>query len=180
MGRFGKINKISEAVVTVLVLPVFVMAGFLYSWASSLAAETSLTVGRCDEAVVAVNGDFGQARFKVEVADDPTERNKGLMFVEDMPLMSGMLFVYEAPQHASFWMRNTLIPLDMLFVDAAGEVLRIHENAVPLDETPVDGGDGVSAVLEINGGLAARLGIAIGDLLQHPSFVAGAALPCAN
>jgi hypothetical protein len=100
------------------------------------------------------------------------------MFVEDMPTMTGMLFIYETPRRASFWMRNTLIPLDMLFADPTGVITRVHENAVPLDETSIDGGDGVQYVLEINGGMAARLGIEAGDVMQHPAFGEDAAAPC--
>ena len=132
----------------------------------------------CAPDLVTVRGDFGQAHFHVTVADDNAERAKGLMFVEQMPTMSGMLFVYDHPQPVSFWMRNTLIPLDMLFVAPSGEILAIHENAIPLDTTPIPGGDGVQMVLEINGGLAARLGVEIGDVLQHPSFGEQAILNC--
>lgn len=121
----------------------------------------------CRPDIVELRGDFGTARFRVEVADDAAERAKGLMFVKDMPRGSGMLFIYEQPQSASFWMRNTLIPLDMIFTDTSGTVTRIHENAVPLDETSIPGGDGVLGVLEINGGLAGQIGIAAGDQLRH-------------
>jgi uncharacterized membrane protein (UPF0127 family) len=127
---------------------------------------------------VSVIGDFGQANFTVDVADDNAERAQGLMFVENMPTLTGMLFVYDRPQSVSFWMRNTLIPLDMLFVAPDGEILKIHENAIPGDLTPIPGGDGVQMVLEINGGLAARLGVMVGDTLQHPSFGTDAILPC--
>lgn len=133
---------------------------------------------RCSEDRVTIVGEFGRAGFSVAVADDDMERSRGLMFVEQMPTMSGMLFVYESPRRASFWMRNTLIPLDMLFADETGRITHIHENAVPLDETPIPGGDGVQFVLEINGGLSARLGIAVGDAMQHPAIGANAALPC--
>ncbi|WP_343229854.1 DUF192 domain-containing protein [Yoonia maritima] len=114
----------------------------------------------------------------MDVADDPAERAKGLMFVEDLPTLSGMLFVYEQPQSVSFWMQNTLIPLDMLFASPSGEILAIHENAIPLDTTPIPGGDGIQFVLEINGGLSSRLGIEVGSILQHPSFGLQAILPC--
>ena len=134
----------------------------------------------CSEDVVKVVGDFGQANFTIELADDGQERARGLMFVESMPTLNGMLFVYERPQRATFWMRNTLIPLDMLFISPAGVVTRIHENAIPLDETPIEGGDGVFAVLEINGGLSERLGIEEGATIQHPAFGADSVLPCAN
>ena len=132
----------------------------------------------CADDKVTVQGDWGQATFTVAVADDVAERAQGLMFVESMPTLAGMLFVYDAPQSVSFWMKNTLIPLDMLFVGADGAIVRIHENAIPGDLTPIPGGDDIQYVLEINGGLSARLGIAEGDLMQHPSFGDAAILAC--
>ena len=132
----------------------------------------------CADDKLTVSGEFGQATFAIDVADDAQERAKGLMFVEDMPMLTGMLFVYERPQSVSFWMKNTLIPLDMLFANPQGEILRIHENAVPGDLTPIPGGAGIQMVLEINGGLAQRLGIVEGDVMQHPSFGVDAILPC--
>lgn len=137
-------------------------------------------VAACSDNVVKVVGDFGQANFKVDLADDEQERARGLMFVENMPTMKGMLFVYEQPRRATFWMRNTLIPLDMLFISPEGAITRIHENAIPLDETAIDGGEGVLAVLEINGGLAERLGITAGAMIQHPAFGPDSVLPCPN
>ncbi|MEJ6401724.1 DUF192 domain-containing protein [Yoonia sp. 2307UL14-13] len=132
----------------------------------------------CADDKVTVIGDWGQATFTVEIADDAQERAQGLMFVDRMATLEGMLFVYDEPQAVSFWMKNTLIPLDMLFVSPAGEVLSLHENAIPGDLTPIPGGDGVQMVLEINGGLVDRLGIGVGDVLQHPSFGADAIAPC--
>lgn len=132
----------------------------------------------CAEDRVTVIGEWGQARFTVDVADDPAKRAQGLMFVEQMGLLEGMLFVYEAPATVSFWMRNTLIPLDMLFASPDGTITRVHENAVPLDETSIPGGDNVQFVLEINGGMAAQLGMEPGDLLQHPAIGPDAAAPC--
>jgi len=132
----------------------------------------------CADNKVTVSGDWGQANFTVQVADDFEERGRGLMFVEQMPTLSGMLFIYDGPQAVSFWMKNTLIPLDMIFAAPDGEILSIHENAIPGDTTPIPGGDGVQMVLEINGGLTSRLGIAVGDVLQHPRFGLDAILPC--
>jgi uncharacterized membrane protein (UPF0127 family) len=132
----------------------------------------------CADDRITIKGDFGQATFAIDVADDARERAQGLMFVEEMPLLSGMLFVYDQPQTVSFWMKNTLIPLDMLFTSPRGEILHIHENAIPGDTTSISGGDGVQMVLEINGGLSSRLGIAVGDVMQHPSFGNDAILPC--
>lgn len=129
---------------------------------------------------VDLRGEWGQVRFTVEIADDPAERARGLMFREAMPRMSGMLFIYERPEPLAFWMRNTLISLDLLFVDETGTVVTIHENAVPLDETPLSGGPNpLLAVLEINGGMAAQLGVDIGSELRHPQLPqAQAAWPC--
>jgi uncharacterized membrane protein (UPF0127 family) len=145
-----------------------------------MCAGAGATAATCSEDVVRVVGDFGQANFTVDVADDNEERAQGLMFVESMPTLGGMLFVYDKPGHATFWMRNTLIPLDMLFITPAGVVARIHENAIPGDETTIDGGQGVLAVLEINGGLSSRLGITEGAMIQHPAFGPDSVLPCAN
>ena len=122
--------------------------------------------------------DGGVVRFAVELADEPAERSRGLMFRETMSRSAGMLFVYEAPQRVSFWMKNTLLPLDMIFADARGVVRRVHGNAVPGDLTLIDGGPDVLLVLEINAGLAAALGIVAGSELRHPALGAGAAWPC--
>lgn len=132
-------------------------------WAGGALADCA--IDRVD-----LRGDWGQARFTVELADDPAERSQGLMFRENMPRSQGMLFLYEQPQRAVFWMKNTLIPLDMIFLDETGTVTNIHENAVPLDETGIDGGTGVLAVLEINGGLSRQLGVAVGSELRHPAL----------
>ncbi|ARU00586.1 DUF192 domain-containing protein [Yoonia vestfoldensis] len=143
-----------------------------------LGAVAQLAAAACAEDRVTIRGDWGQATFTVEIADTPATRARGLMYVETMPRMAGMLFIYDRPQPVSFWMKNTLIPLDMIFASPAGEILRVHENAIPGDLTPIPGGDGVQMVLEINGGLSARLGIAAGDIMQHPAFGPDAISPC--
>ncbi|MES2667548.1 MAG: DUF192 domain-containing protein [Pseudomonadota bacterium] len=122
----------------------------------------------------------GQARFTVELADDDAERSQGLMFRDSMPSSAGMLFVYDAPRRAVFWMKNTPLPLDMIFMDEAGRVTKVHENAVPQDETPIDGGKDVKFILEINAGLARAMGIVEGAELRHPSIGAPAAWSCAD
>ena len=125
----------------------------------------------CSDAHADLRGDWGQVRFSVEIADDVAERAQGLMFRESMPRMAGMLFLYQDPEPLSFWMRNTLIPLDLLFIDETGTVVTIHENAIPLDETPISGGDDpLLAVLEINGGMSRQLGIKVGSELRHPDL----------
>jgi uncharacterized membrane protein (UPF0127 family) len=130
----------------------------------------TLVHAACTSDTVDLRGAWGSARFNVEVADDEAERARGLMHRESMPTSAGMLFVYDKPRRVSFWMRNTLIPLDMIFADARGVLQHIHHEAQPLDETPVFGGDDIYAVLEINGGLVRRLGIAVGSDMRHPAF----------
>ncbi|MEM9343816.1 MAG: DUF192 domain-containing protein [Pseudomonadota bacterium] len=133
----------------------------------------------CRDDVVELRGEWGSARFTVDVADEPDERSQGLMNVPEMAASRGMLFIYDAPQRATFWMENTLIPLDMIFAAPDGTVTHVHENAVPLDRTIIDGGQGVQYVLEINGGLSSRIGIGVGDALRHPGIDQEAAVwPC--
>jgi len=120
----------------------------------------------CEPGSVDLRWAGGQARFTVEVAADQAAREKGLMFRQHMASSAGMIFAYDAPNHARFWMKNTLISLDMIFADQTGRVTVVHSNAIPQDLTPIDGGDGVMYVLEINGGLAARIGIAAGAELR--------------
>ena len=108
--------------------------------------------------------------FQVEMALTAEEQRIGLMFRPAMPLDSGMLFVFPRPRIASFWMRNTLIPLDMLFVTADGTVLNIAERTETLSDRSYLSIAPVRAVLEINGGLSSLLGIAPGDRVEHPAF----------
>ncbi len=142
-----------------------------------LAGAEGALAQACLPGVADVRDADSSARFQVEVVDTPEERAQGLMFRESLPRFGGMLFVYEEPQPVAFWMRNTLIPLDMLFFDDQGRLVSIKHEAQPLDETPVPGGDGIRYVLEINGGMAAELGIDLGAELRHPA-VEGAAWPC--
>jgi uncharacterized membrane protein (UPF0127 family) len=136
-------------------------------------AEAACTPARLD-----LRWDGGRESFAVEVADDGQERAQGLMFRTELAPASGMLFVYDSPKRPSFWMKNTLIPLDMIFADATGTVTRVHPGAVPGDLTPIDGGEGVQFVLEINAGIAGKLGIAPGTVLRHPAIGPDAAWAC--
>ena len=142
-----------------------------------LALAASVQAQTCSDDRLSVRGAFGTASFRVAVADDSAERAQGLMNVPEMDRFAGMLFVYDDPGNVAFWMRNTLIPLDMIFADADGIVRKVHSNAVPHDETAIPGAPGTQYVLEINGGLAQTLGIAPGAELQHPA-IEDAAWPC--
>lgn len=133
----------------------------------------------CAPGTVELRGPGGSARFSIEVADSGAERAQGLMFRRSMAASAGMLFVYQKPEHARFWMKNTAIPLDMIFADASGRVTLVHANAVPQDETAIDGGRDVQFILEINAGLAARMGIVAGSEMRHPAIAQGVAVwPC--
>ncbi len=145
-----------------------------------LVALSKAAVAECAEDRVDLRGPWGQATFSVEIADTDETRAQGLMNRTELPRFAGMLFIFEPPpRRVHFWMDNTLIPLDMLFFDARGVLTRIHHHARPLDRTPIDGGEGVLYVLEINGGLARTLGITEGSVLRHPRIdPAQAAWPC--
>jgi uncharacterized membrane protein (UPF0127 family) len=112
----------------------------------------------------------GRTAFTVEIAATPAEQERGLMFRKSLAPDRGMLFIYKQPQPAAYWMRNTLIPLDILFIAPDGHVLSIARNARPLDETPIPSGGIISAVLEIAGGRAAQLGVLPGDQVLHRIF----------
>lgn len=124
----------------------------------------------CAQDVLHLRGPFGQARFTVDVADTPEERAKGLMFVEKMPMSRGMLFAYPSERPVAFWMKNTLIPLDMIFADQQGVVVDVHENAVPGDLTSIPSDAPAQYVLEINGGMSRLLGIKPGAEIAHPAI----------
>ena len=104
----------------------------------------------------------GVHRFDVEVARTFEQQETGMMFRHGVPANSGMLFPYDPPQDVAFWMKNTLVPLDMIFIRSNGTIARIA-TAKALDLTGVPSGEPVAAVLEIRGGRAAELGIAPGD-----------------
>ncbi|MDQ4086682.1 MAG: DUF192 domain-containing protein [Pseudomonadota bacterium] len=107
-------------------------------------------------------------RFIVEVARTPDQQAQGLMHRERLGADEGMIFPFPSPRPASFWMRNTLIPLDMIFIRQDGTIARIAANTVPLSEEPVGSGEPVAAVLELRGGRAAELGIQAGDRVSWP------------
>ena len=109
-------------------------------------------------------------KFEVELATNDSERGRGLMYRKQLGPYEGMLFDFYQEMPVSFWMKNTLIPLDMVFIAADGTVKHVHANAVPLTTDPVPSRFPVRAVLEINGGSAALLGIKPGDTVKHPIF----------
>jgi uncharacterized membrane protein (UPF0127 family) len=108
--------------------------------------------------------------FAVEIADTDATREKGLMFRKSLPEGQGMLFDFHEEQPVGFWMQNTYIPLDMIFIRGDGSILRIAENTEPLSTRIIPSGGPVRAVLELIGGSAHKFGIAPGDKVAFPIF----------
>ncbi len=112
----------------------------------------------------------GRTRFFIEIADDDAEREKGLMFRKELAPDRGMLFDFQTPREVAFWMKNTLIPLDIIYIKPDGTVLSIARNTTPLSERPVPSGGPVVGVLELAGGRAAEIGLMPGDRIEHRIF----------
>ena len=112
----------------------------------------------------------GRHAFQVEVARNDADRAQGLMYRRSMPANQGMLFDFGRVAPVSMWMQNTYLSLDMLFIRPDGSIARIAENAEPLSTRTISSGEPVLAVLELNAGTAARLGIRPGDRVEHPLF----------
>lgn len=109
--------------------------------------------------------------FEIELALSPEQHRQGLMHRTNLPETEGMLFWFGAEEEGqSFWMRNVLIPLDMIFIKADGTIAKIHENAKPQDVTPIPSGTPISAVLELGGGVSAKMGLKAGDKVHHTFF----------
>lgn len=108
--------------------------------------------------------------FKIELALTPQEQAHGLMNRTEMAKDAGMLFFFNDFKDRSFWMKNTLIPLDMIFIDEEGVIVKVHDSAIPNDLTSIKSGAPARAVLELNGGVAKTLGIKAGDQVHHVFF----------
>jgi len=149
--------------------------GALALWAMLGTATVSqaLELPACEEDQVHVLGTTaGIITYKVEIADEPEEQARGLMFRSSLESDAGMLFIFDPPRAASFWMRNTMIPLDMIFIDDRGRVTNVAERTIPYSEFTQRSEGPVRAVLEVNAGEAARLGIGPGTVVRHPAFSA--------
>ena len=144
-------------------LLVFVVAGLTIgsSWADLL---------RFDKADLTIATASGPKLFHVEIAATEAQREQGLMYRPMMAADAGMIFLYDHPQQVAFWMKNTVIPLDMVFIGGNGRIVSIHERAVPFSEETIASGPDAQDVLEVNGGTVARLGIEVGDLVTGPAL----------
>jgi len=112
----------------------------------------------------------GDHSFNIEVATTDQERALGLMFRHSLPENAGMLFLYDPPQPAAMWMKNTLIPLDMVFISPDGTVHRIEANAEPFSTAVIPSEGPIVGVLELNGGEAGKIGLKRGDKVLYPGL----------
>lgn len=144
----------------ILIAIIFIATAFILKGQGGIDANMAPTTE------IAVVADSGKHRFDVEVADTPEEMQQGLMNRPALADDAGMIFLFDSPRVVSFWMKDTLIPLDMIFIDAAGTIAHLHPRAVPNDTTSVSSQEEVVAVLEIAGGRAEALGIEIGDRVE--------------
>ena len=155
--------------------PVFPLALAVLFLAASCGGTPARAAGHVamETSELTIEGAAGRHRFQVELATTPEQRMQGLMFREALAPDAGMLFVYAGERPVGMWMKNTLIPLDMLFIDGAGRIVNIAERTVPGSLETIPSAGPVKGVLELNGGTAARLGIMPGDRVVHPMFQAG-------
>ena len=128
-------------------------------------AQQAMALPADPEPLVAVTS-RGEVPFRIEIADEPGERAMGLMFREDLADDQGMLFVFEQTQPAGFWMKNTPLPLDLLFISSDGTVRDILQG-VPFSEAVIAAEEPVRFVLELKAGTAAKAGVSVGDKLRH-------------
>ena len=144
-----------------------ILCAFLALLPSGLRAQDA-PLTKIEPLTIATDGDA--TMFTVEIADTDASRERGLMFRQRLPEDRGMLFDFGEPRPVSMWMKNTYIPLDMIFISRAGKVISIARDAEPMSETIIPSGGPAYAVLELNGGAAARIGLKVGDEVRHPIF----------
>lgn len=160
--QFSSMKRALAQIPSIASLVALLLVAWLAFGANRLAAQEF-------QPLTIVSGGERHA-FEVEIADTPQARAQGLMFRRSMPLDRGMLFDFGRVDMVSMWMRNTYIPLDMLFIRPDGVIARIARDTEPLSERSITSGEPVLAVLELNAGVTARLGVAPGDRVEHPLF----------
>ena len=131
---------------------------------ASLAPAVADTMEKRD---LTITTSAGPQHFTVELARTPEQRQRGLMYRQDLAADAGMLFIYASDGEIDMWMANTLLPLDMIFFAADGRIIKVAERTVPLSEATIGSDGPARGVLEVNGGTASRLGIKVGDRLAY-------------
>jgi len=142
----------------------------LIAWPHALALAANLPDDLPESELAILSADGQRHDFTVLLATKPAELARGLMFVTEMDEQQGMLFDFGETRPVSMWMRNTALPLDMLFIRADGTISEIAAQTVPYTRTSIVSKDPVRFVLEVLGGTSKRLGIAAGDRVQHSSI----------
>ncbi|MGB0575376.1 MAG: DUF192 domain-containing protein [Alphaproteobacteria bacterium] len=138
---------------------------------SDFSAQAQSTVaGDFAKSTLTIQTTAKEHKFSIEIAKTDRQQRQGLMFRRHLAADAGMLFIYSAPQILTMWMKNTYLPLDMLFIAANGEIVEIVERTVPGSLQTISSGQAAIAVLELNGGTTSRLGIKKGDRVKHPTF----------
>jgi uncharacterized membrane protein (UPF0127 family) len=149
VGRFGRLAAGASVALTLLLSPGAIAAG---------------------NGTLVLKTDSGPHSFTIELATTPAERALGLMYRRTLPADAGMLFLYEKPQPLTMWMRNTFIPLDMVFIGADGKVHRIESRTEPFSTQLISSEGNVQGVLELNAGAAASIGLKAGDEVVYPGL----------
>jgi hypothetical protein len=150
-------------------LAVLALAG---SWAASaqfISEKPPAPLSGLPRSEVLVETADGRYVFQVWIADNNQSRQQGLMFIKELPADQGMLFLFERPEFASFWMKNTTVSLDIVFIAPGGLVVNIAHNTPPLSLAPIESVAPVTSVLELAAGTAARLGLVAGDRVRYPA-----------
>lgn len=142
--------------------------GALLAASHGFAQNASAPVGELETLTLVTS--TGEHVFKVEVMRTDEQRARGLMFRRHMPADRGMLFDFKTEQRVTMWMRNTYIPLDMIFITRTGAVINVAEDTEPLSERTIPSAAPAYAVLEVNAGIARRIGLKAGDQVRHGLF----------
>jgi uncharacterized protein len=159
-GRAPPRRGFGRHVVNAIFAPIWLATCFVMaSWVSAAELQSLEIVSQS-----------GVHVFSVELAATDAERERGLMFRKELPDGRGMLFDFETDRNVAMWMKNTLIPLDMIFIRSDGRISNIAENTEPMSTRIIPSRGAVRAVLEVAGGTAKRLGIVVGDRVAHPMF----------
>jgi uncharacterized membrane protein (UPF0127 family) len=162
MVNFIKVNNFNVLGAVKSALVALFFMGAMPTYLAHAATATQTMQFASEPLTVKTSGGQIQ-KFTVELALNDAQREHGLMFRKTMPADHGMLFDFGTTRHVMMWMENTPLPLDMLFLDANGMVTHIQENAVPYSEAIIDSGQPVKYVIELNGGIIKKLGLAVGD-----------------
>lgn len=144
------------------------LGGLASGLVSPASARKKLNYKKSSATIIKRAG--GRIKFSVEIARTPAQRAQGLMFRDSLPADAGMLFDYFSPQPVTMWMKNTLIPLDLIFIRSDGKISHIHERARPYSLKPISSNGPVQAVLELNGGMVKKHQIRVGDTVRNEIF----------